>query len=95
MQTTAQTIQLEKTRLAPSVALGFFIVGLLSLAATLAILLIHPQIAFGDPYRLEFLAFAALTSFGFIGSFAFGSAYVIAPVMGGNSLFNDRLTFYT
>lgn len=94
MKTTTQAFQLEKTRLAPSVALGFFIVGLLSLAATLAILLIHPQIAFGDPYRLEFLAFAALTCFGFIGSFAFGSAYVIAPVMGGSSLFNDRLTFY-
>jgi len=94
MQTKAPAFQLEKTRLAPSVALEFFIVGVLSLAATLAILLIHPQIAFGDPYRVEFLAFAALACLGFIGSFAFGSAYVIAPVMGGSSLFNDKLTFY-
>ena len=70
MHTPTQTIRLEKTRLAPSVALGFFIIGILSLGATLAILLIHPQIAFGDSYRVDFLAFAALVGFGFIGSFA-------------------------
>jgi len=81
----------EKSRTAPAVALGFFVIGFLCLVASLGILLIHPQITGGDPYRIEALGFGALVSFGFVGSFVFGAAYMISPVMASSSLFSDRL----
>lgn len=81
----------KSPRTAPAVALGFFVIGILCLIASLGILFIHPQITSGEPYRTEVVAFAALVSFGFVGSFVFGAAYVISPVMSENRLFSERL----
>jgi hypothetical protein len=83
--------QFESDRTGPAVALGFFVIGILCLIASLGILSIHPQIAGGEPYRTEVVAFAALVSFGFVGSFVFGAAYVISPIMATHRLFSERL----
>lgn len=87
------TITVEESRIAPAVALGFFIIGTLSLLAAIAILLIHPSLTIGDPYELESLSFGALVVFGFVGSFLFAAAYVISPVMAAASLFSDRMVW--
>lgn len=88
---SALPIQQKSVRMAPAVALGFFVIGILCLSASIAILSIHPEILTGEPYRTEVVAFAALVSFGFVGSFVFGAAYVISPVMATSSLFSARL----
>jgi len=84
-------IRYENARTAPAVALGFFAIGLGCLLASLAVLLIHPQVTVGDPYRMEALALGALAVFGFVASFLFGAAYLVSPVMAANSLFSGRL----
>lgn len=91
MSNTHKPLHATKARTTPAVALGFFTIGTLSLIAALGILSIHPQITGGEVYRAETVSFAALVCFGFVGSFVFGAAYVISPVMANSSLFSERL----
>lgn len=92
MSNTHKPLHATKARTTPAVALGFFTIGTLSLIAALGILSMHPQITGGEVYRAETVSFAALVCFGFVGSFVFGAAYVISPVMANSSLFSERLT---
>jgi hypothetical protein len=81
----------QLARIGPAVALGFFGIGLACLGAVLAILLMHPAVLAGDPHRPEAAAFLGLVSIGFVGSFLFGGAYVVSPLMAASSLFSARL----
>jgi len=83
-------IRFETVRAAPVVSLGFFVIGILSLIASTAVLGLHPSVAFEDSEQMEFLSFAALIGMGFVGSFVFGAAYLVAPVMGGATLYSER-----
>lgn len=78
-------------RLGPAVSLGFFTIGTLSLGAVLAVLLLHPEALGGGLTRPEGLALLGLFTLGFVGSFLFGSACVLSPLMSASSLASGRL----
>lgn len=92
MNTPSQNPKRPATNAAP-VSLFFFGAGFIALLAGLVVLLIQPDILFGDPYRSEVLSVSHLLLLGFVGSLVFGAGYMILPVMAGARLWSRKMAW--